>query len=741
MSLTFRRLALPALLLTLTATPTALRAQQQLLSVEDAFRNPALQPANLKQLTWIPGSKDEFSYVRTENGQDELVRGRAAGGPLQPVVSMANLYQALQAAGAPTLKANAFPQVQWTGPDAFLVTMPSREVFRYAVTEGKATKLLGYQAGADNVDFDPTKTRVAYTKEQNLYVSVPGKENVAVTSEANPAIVNGQAAHRSEFGITKGTFWSPRGAKLAYYRMDQTMVTDYPLVSVAPTPAQAEPIKYPMAGDKSHEVTVGVYDVASGKTVFLQTGEPKEQYLTNISWSPDEKSIYVAVLNRDQNHMWLRQYDAATGALVKTLFEETDTEFVEPLHQLSFVPGHADQFVYQSERDGYNHLYLYNTSGKLLRQLTSGPWLVTDLLGFDEKGKTVYYASNQDGTIQRGLYAVSLGGGKPKKLTAAAGTHAGVLSPSGEALLDSYSSLSTPRTISVVGTKDGKMRQQLLNAPNPISSYRLGQTKLQILKAADGQTDLYARIITPPGFDPSKKYPAVIYVYGGPHVQLVTDSWLGGGNLWMQMMAEKGYVVFTVDSRGSGNRGLPFEQATFRQLGTQELADQLKGVDYLKSLPYVDAQRIGVHGWSYGGFMTTTMLTRAPEGTFKVGVAGGPVIDWRMYEVMYTERYMDTPQQNPEGYQKANLLGYVQNLKAPLLMIHGTVDDVVVWQHSLDYLKNAVDKGVQLDYFVYPGHPHNVGGKDRVHLYTKITNYLDQYLKPEAPAAGASNGQ
>ncbi|GAB2952890.1 S9 family peptidase [Hymenobacter coalescens] len=742
MPLTLRRLAPAALLLTLAGSPGALHAQQQLLTVEDAFRNPALLPANLKQLSWIPGSNDEFSYARTEGGQDQLVRSRAAGGPVQPVVTLANLLQALQAAGAPALKASAFPAVQWTGPDAFLVTMPSREVFRYSVADGKAAKLFGYQAGADNVDFDPLKSRVAYTKEQNLYVSLPGKENVAVTNEANPAIVSGQAAHRSEFGITKGTFWSPRGNKLAYYRMDQTMVTDYPLVNTGAVPAQATPIKYPMAGDKSHEVTVGVYDVATGNTVFLQTGEPKDQYLTNLSWSPDEKSIYVAVLNRDQNHLWLRQYDAATGALVKTLFEETDAEYVEPQHPLQFVPGHPDQFVWQSERSGYNHLYLYSTSGKLLRPLTQGPWLVTDVLGFDAKGKTLYFASNQDGTIQRQLYAVSVGGGKPRRLSSGAGTHAGLLSPSGEALLDTYSSQTTPRTIAVVATKDGKPRQQLLNAPNPLTSYRLGQTKVFPLKAADGQTDLYARIITPPNFDPAKKYPAVIYVYGGPHVQLVTDSWLGGGNLWMQLMAQKGYVVFTVDSRGSGSRGLPFEQATFRQLGTQELADQLKGVDYLKSLPYVDAQRIGVHGWSYGGFMTTTLLTRAPEGTFRVGVAGGPVIDWRKYEVMYTERYMDTPQTNPEGYQKANLLGYVQNLKGPLLMIHGTVDDVVVWQHSLDYLKNAVDNGVQLDYFVYPGHPHNVGGKDRVHLYTKITNYLDLYLKPEAPAAAASsNGQ
>ncbi|KUG09694.1 S9 family peptidase [Solirubrum puertoriconensis] len=735
MHFTLRQLSLPLVLLALAGSPAL--AQQQLLTVEDAFRNPTLNPANLRQLGWIPGSKDEYSFVRTENGQDELVRGRV-GGTLQAVVTLGNLGQALQAAGAPAVKAMGFPQVQWTSPDAFLVAMPSREVFRYSTADGKATKLFGYQAGADNVDFDPTKTRVAYTKEQNLFISQAGKENVAVTTESSPAIVNGQAAHRSEFGITKGTFWSPKGNKLAYYRMDQTMVTDYPLINTAEVPAKAEPIKYPMAGDKSHQVTVGVYDVASGKTVFLQTGEPKEQYLTNISWSPDEKSVYVAVLNREQNHMWLRQYDAATGALVKTLFEETDKEYVEPQHPLQFVPGQPDQFVWQSQRDGYNHLYLYNTAGKQLRQLTKGPWLVTDVLGFDGKGKTIYFASNQEGTIQRQLYALPLGGGKPRRISSGAGTHTGTLSPSGELLLDSYSSQITPRTIAVLGTKDGKSQLQLLNAPNPLANYRLGATKVFSIKAADGQTDLYARIITPPNFDLNKKYPAVIYVYGGPHVQLVTDSWLGGGNLWMQMMAEKGYVVFTVDSRGSGNRGLPFEQTTHRQLGTQELADQLKGVDYLKSLPYVDAQRIGVHGWSYGGFMTTTMLTLAPQGTFKVGVAGGPVIDWRLYEVMYTERYMDTPQENPEGYQKANLLNYVENLKAPLLMIHGTIDDVVVWQHSQAYLKTAVDKGVQLDYFVYPGHPHNVGGKDRVHLYTKITNYLDMYLKPEAPAAGTS---
>ncbi|PJJ59210.1 S9 family peptidase [Hymenobacter chitinivorans] len=698
------------------------RAQQRL-TMEDAFLNRSLQPQNLRQLTWIPGTA-EVAFVRTTSGQDELVRAAAAGQPAT-VVAAGQLTAALKMAGAE--EAKALPAVQWLDASNLLITSKG-QVYRYDTKAGQASRVLGYEATAENVEMDPTKTRVAYTKAQNLYVSLIGRENEAVTQEPNPAIVNGQAAHRSEFGITKGTFWSPQGQKLAFYRMDQTMVTDYPIVTVLPVPAQAVPIKYPMAGDKSHEVTVGVYDLNTRKTVFLQTGEPREQYLTNISWSPDEKFIYVAVLNRAQNHMWLRQYDATSGALVKTLFEEQDDKtFVEPLHPAQFVPGHADQFIWQAQRDGYNHLYLYSTSGKLLRQLTKGPWQVTDVLGFADNNREVVFQSTAASPLQRRIYSVKLGGGKVRELTPEAGTHTATLSPDGNFLLDNFSNATTPRIIRTVSVKTGKTAQTLLTAPNPVAGYQLGQTKLFPIKAADGQTDLYCRLITPPGFDPSKKYPTVVYLYGGPHVQLVTDSWLGGSNLWMQLMAQKGYVVFTLDSRGSGNRGSAFERATFRQLGTQEMQDQLKGVDYLKSLPYVDAARIGIHGWSFGGFMTTTMMTRSP-GTFKVGVGGGPVIDWRLYEVMYTERYMDTPQENPEGYAQANLLNYVDKLQGRLLLIHGTVDDVVVWQHSLDYLKAAVDKGIQLDYFVYPGHPHNVGGKDRVHLYTKITQYFDEHL-------------
>jgi dipeptidyl-peptidase 4 len=707
-----------------TQAPAA--QQKKTLTMAEAVLARGLMPKNLAGLAFIPGATT-VAWVRGEGDKEELITGTPDGSDEKVVVTKAVLRQAMTDAGAADPKALGFGNTRWL-PSGRLAVNTGSALYHFDPKTSKATRLAAWNADGDNVDADPTGTRVAYTQAQNLYVSGGGADNIAVTAEANSAIVNGQAAHRSEFGITKGTFWSESGQKLAFYRMDQTMVTDYPLVDITPLPAAEKLIKYPMAGGKSHHVTVGVYDVAAKKTVFLQTGEPAEQYLTNISWAPDEKSIYIAVVNRGQNELKLNQYDATTGAFIKTLFEEKDSRYTEPEHGLSFVPGKPGQFVWQSRRDGFRHLYLYDTSGKLLRQLTRGEWEVTDLLGFDAKGQRAYYSGTAESPLERHTYSVELSGGEPRKITQGTGTHTTQISDDGRFLLDNFSSSVAPRAIRAIECATAKSKRLLLKADDPTSGYDLGEMRLFPIKAADGQTDLYCRLITPPHFDPQKKYPVVIYVYGGPHVQLVTDSWLGGGNLWMQLMAQKGYVVFTVDSRGSGNRGLKFEQATFRQLGTAEMADQLKGVEYLKTLPYVDGNRIGVHGWSFGGFMTTSLLTRTPANTFRAGVAGGPVIDWKFYEVMYTERYMDTPQENPEGYKTASLLNYVPNLKNKLLMIHGTVDDVVVWQQSLAYVKKCVDEGVQLDYFVYPGHPHNVRGKDRVHLMQKVTDYFDANL-------------
>ena len=577
--------------------------------------------------------------------------------------------------------------------------------------------------------FTSKQHRIHYDYKKNKVVADYALKNNWANYDFCPATNN--------LAFTKGMFWSPKGSALAFYRMDERMVTAYPLVNIDTRCATPVPHKYPMAGMKSHEVTVGVYQVATGQTVWLETGLPKEKYLTNIAWSPDEKSIYIAELNREQNEMHLVRYSALTGKKEADLFTETDRCYVEPQHPVLFLPNDPDKFIWQSEADGYNHLYLYDTTGKELRKLTGGEWVVTKVLGFSKDGNKVIFegtaphpvSPNMQGTgMQRYIWETDLRTGDIMNcLSWKVGVHRWLLSPSGEYAIDYVSSPSTPRDIDLIRVKDAKVISTLLSAPDPFKLYRMPRIKVGHILAADGKTRLNYRLTLPPDLDETKKYPTIVYVYGGPKVQLVTGDWQNGARGWDLYMAQRGYVMFTVDSRGSANRGHAFESVIHRNLGINEMADQVKGVEFLKSLSYVDADRIGVHGWSYGGFMTTNLMLTYPE-IFKVGVAGGPVIDWSNYEIMYGERYMDRPQDNPEGYKNANLKLKAGNLKGHLLMIHGDIDPVVVWQHSLGFLKACVEADTYPDYFVYPRHEHNVTGKDRPHLHEKITRYFDDYL-------------
>lgn len=584
-----------------------------------------------------------------------------------------------------------------------------------------------YPEGSENRQFAPQNNLLAYTQKNNLFfLDKEGKET-AVSNESDKGIVYGQAVHRNEFGINSGIFWSPDGKKLAFYRMDETMVTDYPLVNVSERIATLKDIKYPMAGMKSHEVTVGIYDTESGNTVYLKTGEPKEKYLTNVAWSPDGKSIYIAELNRDQNHMKLIRYNAVSGDLEASLFEETHPKYVEPQHPVVFVPNRPDWFVWQSRRDGFNHLYLYDVSGKLVKQLTQGSWEVTDVEGFDAKGDKLYFTSTNPSPMDRHVYSVVLKNGKTERHTSAEGMHNATLSLSGRYMLDFCWANDIPGKMMLVDTRNNKS-QLLASAKNPFEGYNIPTVESGTIKAADDKTDLYYRLVKPADFDVSKKYPVIVYVYGGPHSQLVSNSWRYGSGGWEMYMAQKGYLVFVMDNRGTSNRGFDFENVTFRQLGVEEGKDQIRGVDFLKSLPYVDGDKIGVHGWSYGGFMTISLLLDYPD-VFNVGVAGGPVIDWKYYEVMYGERYMDTPQANPDGYKNTSLLNKAGKLKSRLLIIHGDEDPTVVWQNSLMFLKSSIDTRTHPDYFVYPGHGHNMMGRDRVHLHEHITRYFDDFMK------------
>jgi dipeptidyl-peptidase-4 len=568
----------------------------------------------------------------------------------------------------------------------------------------------------------------AFHRDDNLWVRYADGRDVQISKDGSREIVYGKSVHRDEFGIYKGTFWSNSGRKLAFYRMDQSMVADYPQVNTFRREAELEPDKYPMAGMTSHQVTVGIFDLETEKTVYLNVGDPTDRYFTNIAWGPDDRTLYLYELNRDQNRCTLDAYDAETGNKVRTLYTETSDKYVEPLHPITFLPWDSSKFIYWSWKDGFTHLYLMDTAGKELGQLTGGKWVVKDIVGFCPATKSAILITKEANDLQRNIYRLDLKTKKRTLLDNGKGVHQAKLSEDGLWLVDTWQEPDVPRACAVTNTKTGKSTL-LQTAPDPWEGWYQPIFESGSVKADDGVTDLYWRMVKPADFDPAKKYPTVVYVYGGPHAHSIEASWHWASRSWETYMAQKGYILFILDNRGSEDRGRDFEQATFRHLGQVEMRDQMSGVNYLKTLPYVDADRIGVHGWSFGGFMTTSLMLNYPD-VFKVGVAGGPVIDWKWYEVMYGERYMDTPEQNPEGYEQTSLINKAKNLKGKLQIIIGMNDPTVVPQHALQFLNACAEAGTQPDFFVYPGEGHNMAGHKSVHLHERITQYFEDYLKP-----------
>ena len=748
MRTTIKELARLAILVGLVffATPTTMIAQDKLFTLEDlnfgGTNYHDFQPKNM-WLTWwgdqlIQTDVEECYTIDTKTGKKELlftlddINKWAESDDERYVRHLMNA----------TFPYPDKPQVQVGNRHAvILVDFKQKQVvWQDSTIKEKAD------------DWNSVSKATAYIKGQQLYVADSKGQEHQLTTDGSREIVYGQSVHRNEFGIEKGTFWSPDGQRLAFYRMDQSMVTDYPQVNInpciEPCPATYEPDKYPMAGGKTHVVTVGIYDLRSQKTIYLQTpvtdvspeALQKTCYFTNIAWSPDSKTVYLFELNRGQNDCRLVSYNAETGERLavigsplatggtQELYRETSDKYVEPLHPIQFLPWDDTKFLMQSQRDGYNHLYLYNTQGECLKQLTNGPWVVMDVIGFNKKQKTIIIKANKEHPLHHRLYSVSMTG-KMQQLETVDGVHNAVLSPSGNYLIDRFSTPTRPRVIDVVDlTKKTPLHTNLLEAEDPWAGYQQPIFECGSIKAADGVTDLYYRMVKPADFNPERKYPTVIYVYGGPHANNVQASWHWASRSWETYMAQKGYIVFTLDNRGSQYRGRDFEQATFHQLGQIEMQDQMKGVDYLRTLSYVDMNRLGVHGWSFGGFMTISLMTNYPD-VFKVGVAGGPVIDWRWYEVMYGERYMGTPQSNPEGYAKSSLLDKAKDLKGKLQIITGYNDNTVVPQHCLSFLDACIKAGTQPDFFAYPGEEHNMRGHASVHLHERITQYFEDYLK------------
>lgn len=703
---------------------TTIAQEKKMLTPEDAaYLNYEVYPRGMN-VKWLANT-DKYIFPDKENPNNLMIQ-EVNGKNANVFLTLDQVNSYLNQAGLDSVR--RIPNLSWIDNNkAYYYSMDKKNnminLNLLDIKSKSISKITSMPTEAENMTVALPTLKVAYTIDNNLYVA-DGENQIQITY--NPEnVVAGQSVHRNEFAIDGGIFWSKDGMKLAFYNMDERMVTDYPLVDITERVATSKPIKYPMAGMTSHIVKLHVYNFETGKELMIKTGEPEDQYLTAITWNPDNEKIYIGVLNREQNHLKFNEYSAINGEYLQTIFEDTDEQYVEPVGPAHFLPNNNEEFIWLAQRDGFYHIWKHNTITKEAKQITKGDFVVTSFYGFDKKGDNVYYTSTEVSPLERHFYKVNIKNGKKVKITKEHGTHNVSVSASGKYFIDNYSSTDVARNVDIMDL-NGNFVKRLHEAEDPLKNYNIGTIELGTLEAEDGQT-LYTRMIKPYNFDPNKKYPVIIYVYGGPHAQMITDSWTADAGIYLHYLSQEGFIVFTLDNRGSADRGEAFEQVIHRQCGQAEMRDQKVGIDYLKSLPYVDADRIGTDGWSYGGFMSTNMKIHYPEDV-KVSTAGGPVMDWKYYEIMYGERYMDTPEENPEGYELTSLENKTDKLEGKLMIIHCTTDPVVVWQHSLVFIENCIHNGKQVDYFVYPGHDHNVMGPDRAHLINKITEYFKANL-------------
>ena len=704
-------------LLCILLSSVCLFAQNETIDLEGYFQGKYLAE-RINGLSWQPGT-DNYAYI-DDDFNIKLVNAKTG---------KESLYLSSDKLAEENVK--KVRSFQWVDANTLYFPRNQRLI---TVSKNGLTSYTFSDVNMEEVIDQSVKHKLFIIKnDDGVFVeSVKnGYKPILICPDTGKNITFGESVHRSEWGINEGQYISPNGNYIAFYRMDESMVEDYPLVNTGTPIATVEYMKYPMAGRNSHKVTLGIYDVtkssAQGKAVYhyIKTDVADGEFLTNVTFSPDEKYIFITHLNRAQNHSKLIQYDLQSGNKVKVLIEETDSRYVEPLQRIIFLKD--GRFLYFSDRDGWRHLYMYDMNGNLIKKVTEGRYDIVDIYGLDAKEENLYFTAPLEKPVNQYVCKVNLKSGVLTRLGAADGVHYPIFSDSKNYFIDYFTNVTTPRVISLVSNQ-GKTMKVLKTSKNPYADCAMGETKIFPIVNKHGDS-LWCRLITPPNMDKSKKYPVLIYVYGGPHSQLVTNSFISGG-VFLEYMAQQGYVVFTLDNRGTSCRGAEFEKCIHRQLGKLEMEDQMCGVEYLKSLPFVDANRIGLDGWSFGGFMTLSLITEHPE-TFKAASCGGPVVNWAWYEVMYGERYMDTPEENPEGYAAANILTKIKNVKCPLLVMHGCQDHTVVWQHTLELMRQAVTDGIEVEYFPYTIYDHNVIGPERVHLWHKIERFHNQNLKGE----------
>jgi dipeptidyl-peptidase-4 len=725
-----RSLSLSAILL--VAATAAAQNGKKLLTVEEIFGSGKFALKGLSSVQWIDGG-GKFSYIET----DTVTRVRSvytytvANGNREMVMDGSLL---VPRSGERPMRIGSY---QWSQDgEKILVTgaLPARRTksggyFGIFDVGRKTFRLLSNSAGEYSIiKLSPDGRKVGYVRDNNLYVmNLESEIETRLTADGSETILNGvfDWVYEEEFSIIDAWQWSPDSRRVAFWRLDQSNVPTFPLVSYPHDDGYPiiQQMRYPKAGEQNSLVAIGIADIETGQTTWVDLGANTDMYVPRIQWTGDPQVLAVQRLNRAQDTLEVLLASAKDGSTRRVLLE-SDTAWIDVRDDLKFLER-SSQFVWTSNRDGFSHIYLYSNDGSVVRQVTRGDWEVTNIVHVNERRKTIYFLATEAGPVERHLYSVRFDGTGLRRLCRDAGWHSINFSPEGLVYIDSYSTAASPTVISLRSNDGTRVAPLVENKREMFRDYSLGPLSFFEVPTGDGER-LNAFMIRPAEFDSTKRYPVLMYVYGGPGSQTVTNSWGGSRYLWHQSLVSKGYIVVSVDNRGTGGRGKAFMQVTNRRLGIRETADYIATARYLSSLSFLDSTRIGIWGWSGGGYYTCMAMTLGAE-YFKTGIAVAAVTDFRYYDTIWAERYMGTPVNNPDGYRESSAVTHAGKLKGNLLLIHGLSDDNVHWQNAVVFVDEVIKQGKQVDTMFYPGRAHGISGAS-LHLYTLMTKYILERL-------------
>ncbi|MFN4121750.1 MAG: S9 family peptidase [Flavobacteriales bacterium] len=729
----YKIISIPIILLIFQVSLTQeLMAQKNKLTLEEVWASAKFRP---EFVFGIKSMNDGEHYSVLEFGQQSVSLEKYSYRTGEKVGSIFNSSKASAPGGASLM----FDSYIFSRDESkLLVPTASEQIYRYSskadymiidIKTGKVTPV-GEKKQLD-AEFSPDGNHVAFVMDNNLYVkNLLNGQTTQITADGKMNhIINGAPdwVYEEEFALKKGFYWSADSKKIAFFRFDESEVKEFLMPTYGTIYPGEYRFKYPKAGEKNAIVSIHVFDLDTKSRLEIPTAKTPENYIPRIYWSPDNQSLMILRINRHQNHLEFLLADSRSGN-VKLVLEEKSETYVEVNDDFRWLQG-GKQFLISSEKDGYNHIYLYDINGKQMRQVTAGPWDVLSVDGVNEKEGWVYYHSAEMSPKEKHAYAVRLNGKGKKLLTPERGTHTVEYSEGFKYYINQRSDANSPFIFELYDGKGVKIRTIKDNADlsAKLKSYDLSPKTFFSFTNSVG-IELNGWMIKPTGFDPSKKYPVLMYVYGGPGHNTVNDAWEGSNYLWHQYMAQNGYLIVSIDNRGTGKRGAAFKKSTYLQLGKVETEDQIDGAKYLASLPYVDADRIAIQGWSYGGYMSSLCITKG-AAFFKLAIAIAPVTNWRFYDTIYTERYMRTPDENADGYDNNSPINHVDKLKGKYLLIHGTADDNVHFQNAVEMAASLIKNNKQFDTMFYPDKNHGIyGGVTRLHLYTLITNYVNTHL-------------